>query len=96
MHKSSSSPNRLLPQSYFTSQGNNTDALQQCILDARRAAHSPDASPMERHLHRIVVSAGLESLHNIRSRRYGAAQRAERLVNDAIQQLQSLRLQATP
>lgn len=90
----SSSVNKPLPQSYYRRNGGNIDTLRQCICDARLAGRNPDASPAERHLHRIVASAGVASLHHIGSRQSAPARRAERLVNDAIRQLENIRLEA--
>ena len=86
--------NRRLPQSADLCNGGNIDALRQCIRAARLAARNPDTLPTERHLHRIVASAGLESLHYRRSHRGAHARRAERLLNDAIRQLETIRLEA--
>jgi len=83
-----------LPQSYYYGNSSNLAARRRCIRDAQRAARNPDASPAERHLHRIVASAGLECLHHITNRRHEPAQRAERLASDAIRQLETLRLEA--
>ena len=96
MPKASSSINNTLPQSYYLCTDGNTDTLQQCVRDAQRASRSPDAPPTERHLHRIIASAGLESLHHIESRQAAPAQRAERLVNNAIRQLEGIQIEAAP
>lgn len=94
MPNASASTNKALPQSYYLCYGSNTTTLRQCIRDAQRAARSPDAPPTERHLHRIIASAGLESLHHIKSCQAAPAQRAERLVNNAIRQLETIRVEA--
>ncbi|MFZ0255177.1 MAG: hypothetical protein WAN46_05960 [Gammaproteobacteria bacterium] len=47
-------------------------------------------------MHRIIASAGLESLHHIKSRQTAPAQRAERLVNNAIRQLEGIQIEAAP
>jgi hypothetical protein len=92
MPEAGSSLNSVLPQSYYHRNGDRIETLRQCIRDARLAGRDPDALPAERHLHRIVASAGLEFLRHIKSRRGTSARRAERLVNDAIRQLENIRL----
>jgi hypothetical protein len=94
MLERSSSPNKPLPQSYYLRHEDNIDTLRQCIRDARQAGWNPDAQPAERHLHRIVASAALQFLHHIKSRQATRARRAKRLVNDAIRELENLRLEA--
>ncbi len=94
MPEENSSLNNALPQSYYLRNGGNIDALHQCIRDARLASRNPDTPPAERHLHRIVVSAGLQFLNHIRSRQASHARWAERLVNDAILRLENIRLEA--
>lgn len=96
MPKASSALNQALPPSYDHWEGGNADRLQLCIRDAQRAACRSDAPAVERHLHRIVASAGLESLQHLKSHQHGPAQRAERLVNDALQQLARMRIAAAP
>lgn len=95
MPERSSSLDKQLPQSYYLRNDDRIDTLQRCIRDARRAARDPDAPPAERHLHRIVASAALQFLHHIRKRQAAHARRAERLVNDAIRQLENIQLEAT-
>jgi hypothetical protein len=82
-----------LPQSYYHRNGDNIDTLRQCIRDARLASLNPDAPPAERHLHRIVASGEQESLHHIVSHQAAQAQRVDRLVNNAIQELENIRLE---
>ena len=96
MPEKNSSRKKTLPQSYYHCNSGNTDTLQQCIRDARLAARSPDAPPAERHLHRIVASAGLESLHHTRSSQGAPARRADRLVSEAVRQLENIRLEVAP
>lgn len=77
-----------LSLSYALHDAHNLDTLQQCIRDARRAGRDPDALPVERHLHRIVVNAGLQFLHHSRNRQTAHARRARQLLFDAMQRLQ--------
>lgn len=83
-----------LPQSYHRRNTDNPDTLRECIRDARQAGCNPASPPVERHLHRIVASAEQESLHHLMSHEGAHAERVERLVNDAIQELENIRLQA--
>lgn len=93
MSKTNSSLKRSLPQNADLCNGGNIKALRQCIRQARAGAKNPDTLPTERHLHRIVASAGLESLQYRKSHPGACAQRAEQLLSDAIRQLASIRLQ---
>ena len=92
MSKTNSSRKRSLPQNADLCNGGNK-ALRQCIRQARTGAKNPDTLPTERHLHRIVASAGLESLQYRKSHPGACAQGAEQLLSDAIRQLANIRLQ---
>jgi hypothetical protein len=84
----------LMPQSYYFRNADNVDTLRKCIRDARLASRNPTTPPVERHLHRIVVNAGLQLLHHSRNRQATRAKRAKRLVKDAIRQLENIQLEA--
>lgn len=94
MPERNSSLKNTLPQSYYLRHDDNIHTLWQCIRDARLAARNPDAPPAARHLHRIVASAALQFLHHTTSRQTIHARQAERLVNDAIRQLENIQLEA--
>lgn len=90
----SSSLNSTLPQSYYLRNDDNHDKPRRCIYDAKLAANNPDVQPAERHLHRIVAGAALQLLYHSRNRQEIHARGADRLVNDAIRQLENIRLEA--
>jgi hypothetical protein len=94
MSEKSSSLKKPLPRSYYLRTADNIDTLRQCIRDARLAARNPDASPAARHLHRIVASAALQFLRHIKNCQAVHARRADRLVNDAVRELETLQLEA--
>lgn len=84
-----------LPLRYRRRNANNIDTLQQWIRDARRAGRDPDALPVARHLHRIVVNAGLQFLHHSRNRQTAHARRAKQLLFDAMRRLQQIQPEIT-
>lgn len=83
-----------LPKSYYGRTAKNPDTLRECLRDARRAGCNPAAPPTERHLHRIVARAERESLHHMMSDQPVQAERVNRLVDEAIHQLEEIRLKA--
>ena len=83
-----------LPQSYYHHNAENIDTIRQCIRDARLAGCNPQAPPVERHLHRIIARAERETLLYIMSHQPAQTDCVKRLVNDAIRQLENIRLEA--
>jgi hypothetical protein len=95
MSKPNTSRHHSPPPPHELRLGGNLESLRQCIREARLAARNPEARPAERHLHRIVASAGLQTLYHLKRRKGARATRAVRLVNDAMRQLENIRLEIT-